>query len=194
MRLVGAEHQGLFALVDLPHENLDPLFLALADFDDLVEILFLVALARFDLAFDQRVVRRINVFIHRRGDLLDAERRQEAVVDALAQRIHKHRVAEVGIGIDVVAALGCRGQAELHRGCEVFQDAAPVAFIIGAAAMALVNDDEIKKIRWIFPEVRRRMPFLGWAAHKCLEDGEENTAVLRHAPLLADVIRRDAHQ
>ena len=190
MGLVGAEHQRLFARVDLAHENLDALLLALANLDDAVEILFLVALAGLDLALDHGVVGREHVVVERRGDLLDAEGRQEAVVDAVPERIDEHRLAEVGVGVDVVLALRCRRQAQLHGRREVVEDAAPVALVVGAAAMALVDDDEVEEVLRILAEIRG----FPRPAHEGLEDGEEQAAVLRHLALLADVVRRDAHQ
>ena len=153
MNLAGAEHQRLFPRVDLSHENFHPLFLALADFNDFIEILFLVTPARLDIALDQRVIRREHIIVQRRRDMLHTERRQKTVVDALAQRIHIHRLTEIGIGVDVVAAFGRRGQAQLHRRCKVFKDAAPTAFVIGAATVTLVDDDEIEKVRGILAEI-----------------------------------------
>ena len=63
--LRGAEHQRLFALVDHLHQFFDAVFLALPDFDDLVEVRLHVALARLYLALDQRVVGGIDVFVQR---------------------------------------------------------------------------------------------------------------------------------
>jgi hypothetical protein len=57
-----------------------------------------------------------------------------------------------------VLALGRGGQAELHGGLEVLQDAAPVALVVGAAPVALVDDDEIEEVRRIVAEVGRRLP------------------------------------
>jgi hypothetical protein len=66
------------------------------------------------------------------------------------------------VSVHVVLALWRRGQAKLHRRRKVFKDAAPVAFIVRAAAMAFVNHDEIEKVRRIFAEIRAEgWPFLG---------------------------------
>ena len=152
-----AQNTSVFSLlVDLLHEQLDAVRLALLDLDDLVEVGFRVALAGFDLALDQLVVGRVDVLVERGGDLLHLERRQEAVVDAFLERVDVDRLAEVGVGVDVVLALGRGGQAELHGRREVLQDAAPVALVVGAAAMALVDDDEIEEVRRILAEVGRR--------------------------------------
>ena len=167
---------------------------ALLDLDDLVEVGFRVALPGFDLALDQRVVGRVDVLVERRRDLLHLERREEAVVDAVLERVDVDRLAEVGVGVHVVLALGRGGEAELHGGREVVEDAAPVAFVVRAAAMALVDDDEVEEVRRILAEVGRRLAVLRRTAHERLEDGEEQAAVLRHLALLADVLRLDPHQ
>ena len=44
------------------------------------------------------VVRRVDVFVERGGNLLHLERRQEAVVDAFLERVDVDRLAEVGVG------------------------------------------------------------------------------------------------
>ena len=150
-----AEHQRLLALVDLVHEQLDAIALPLLDLDGAVELRLAVALALLDLAFDHLVVGRVDVVVERGGDLLHLERRQEAVVDALLQRIGVNRLAEIGVGVDVVAALGRRGQAELHGRREIFENVAPVALVVGAAAMALVDDDEVEEVGRIVAEIGR---------------------------------------
>ena len=140
------------------------------------------------------VVRRIDIFVERRRDLLHLERRQEAVVDAFLERVDVHRLAEIGVGVDVVFALRRGGQAELHRRRKVFEDVAPVAFVVRAAAMALVDDDEVEEVRRILAEIGRWLAVLRRPAHEGLEDREEQAAVLRHLALLANVVRLDPHQ
>jgi hypothetical protein len=51
MILCGAEHQGLFPLVDHGHKEFDPLLLSLLDLDDFIKVGFLVALAEFYFTF-----------------------------------------------------------------------------------------------------------------------------------------------
>src|SRR3989338_8309078 len=85
VRLVGAEHQRLLALVDRLHEQLHAIFFARLDLDDAVEVLLLVQLACLDLALDQLIVRGIAVFVQRGGVLLHPDRREEAAVGALLQ-------------------------------------------------------------------------------------------------------------
>src|ERR1035437_7860943 len=59
--------------------------------------------------------------------------------------------------------------------------------------MALVDHDEVEEIRRILAEVGGRMSILRRPAHEGLEDGEEQTAVLRYLTFFADVLRGDAH-
>ena len=188
--MVGAENQRLLVLVDLGQENLHALLLALADLDAAVEVAFLVNLARLDLALHHGVVGRVNVVVERRLNLLHLERREEAVVDAFLERVDVNRLAEVGVGVHVVLALGRGSEAELHRRGEVVEDVAPVALVVGAAAMALVDDDEIEEIFGVFPKIGSAVR----SRHERLEDGEEQAAVLGGLALLTDVCRFDAHQ
>src|SRR5438094_5664397 len=60
--------------------------------------------------------------------------------------------------------------------------------------MALIDDDEVEEVRWIFSEVGTGVPILGWSAHEGLENREEDAAVLRHLALFADVPRLDPYQ
>ena len=69
-----AQNTSVFSLlVDLLHEQLHAVRLALLDLDDLVEVGFRVALAGLDLALDQLVVGRVDVLVERRGNLLHLE-------------------------------------------------------------------------------------------------------------------------
>jgi hypothetical protein len=125
MRLRGAEHDRLLALVDHAHEELDAVRLAFLDLDKLVEILLFVALARLDVALDHLVIRGVDVVVQRGGDLPHLKRREKAVVDAVLQRIDEHRLAEVVVGVGVDGALGGGGQAELHGRREVVEYGSP---------------------------------------------------------------------
>ena len=193
MRLRGAEDQGLVVGLDLLHEQLHPVRLALPDLDDLVEVLFLVAPAGLDLTLDHAVIGRVDILVERGRDLLDPEGCQIAVIDAVLERVDIHRLAEVLVGVDVVLALGRGGQAKLHRRGEIRQDVAPGALVVGPAAVALVDDDEVEEIRRIVAKVGRGLPVLGRPAHEGLEDGEEQAGVLGHLALLADVLGLDPH-
>ncbi len=81
-------------------------------------------------------------------------------------------------------------EAELNGGREILQDAAPIAFVVRPAAVALVDDDEVEKILRVFAKVGRAVG----AGHEGLEDREKQAAVLRHLALFADVFGIDPHQ
>ena len=78
---------------------------------------------------------------------VDAVWRKEAVVDALAEAVRVDRIAEIAVGVAVVLAERRGRHAELEGGLEIFQDVAPVALVAGAAAVALVHDDEVEEVR-----------------------------------------------
>ena len=193
MVLRGAEDQRFFPLVDLVHEQLHAVRFALLDLDDLVEVGFRIALPGFDFALHNLVIRRVDILVERCGNLLYAERREEAVIDALLERVDVDRLAEIGVGVRVLLALRRRGEPELNGGSKVIHDAAPIAFIICPAAMALVDDDEIEEIGRILAEIRRGLAVLRRTAHEGLEDGEEQAGILRDLAFLADVLRLDPH-
>ena len=129
----------------------------------------------------------------RGGELLHLERREKAVVDALLQRINVNGIAEIPVGIDVVGAPRRGGHAELHRGREIFENSAPVAFVVGTAAMTLIDDDKIEKVGRVVAEIRRGIAVLVRAAHEGLEDGEEHGGVLGDAAALTDFLGLDAN-
>src|SRR5216683_959793 len=200
-----------FHLVDLLHEDLYAVPFAFLNLDNLVEIGLGVEFAGFDFALDELIVRRVNIFIKGGGNLLHLKGREEAVVDAIFERVDVNGVAKVGVGVHVVFALGRGSESELHSGCEIFQDAAPIALVVGTAAMAFVNDDEIEEVRRVLAEIGRglvgsaillngilygadREIGVPGAAHKGLEDGEEQTGVLRNFAFLANLVRLDALQ
>jgi len=83
-------------------------------------------------------------------DAVDAVGGQEAVFDALLQRVGVKRFAEVGVGVPVVLSKRRCGHAQLEGGFEVFEDVPPVRFVTRAPPVALVDDDEIKEVRGVF--------------------------------------------
>lgn len=192
--LGGAEDQRLLLLVDQLHEELHPMRLALPNDDGPVELAFGVALAGNDFAIHHGVVGRVGVIVQAGRELLDPERRQEAVVDALLQGVGVDRLAEIGVGVDVALTLGRGRQAELHGWLEVGEDVPPGALVAGAAPVALVDHDEIEEVRRILAEIGRGLPVLRRPAHEGLEDGEEYAGVGRHLALLGDLAGRDARQ
>src|SRR5665213_629471 len=193
--LRGTEHQRLLLLVDLIHENLHAMRLALLDLDDFVEVALDKPVASVDVAFYDHIIRRVDVFIERGRDLPDLERRKEPVVDAVLQRIDVDGVAEIRVRVCVVVSLGGRCESELHRRREVLEYAAPVTLVVGAASVTLINDDEVEEVGWILTEVRRwRTVVIRFPTHERLKDCEEQATVLRDLSLLRDVGRVDAHE
>ena len=79
-------------------------------------------------------------------DPMHAVRGQEAVVDALPQAVGVDRVAEVAVGVDVVLPLRRGRHADLVGRLEVFQDFPPVAIVAGAAAVALIDHDQVEEV------------------------------------------------
>ena len=187
MGLVGAKDQRLFVLIDLRQENIHPLPLPLADFDVPVKICFFVTLPCVDLPFHHHIVRSENILVECGLNLLNTEGREEAIVDAFLERIDINRLTEVGIGVHIIFTLRRGGEAQLNRWGEIFEDAAPVAFVARAASMALVDHNKIKEIRRVFAKVGRRLAILGRAAHEGLKDRKEQASVLRHFPFFSDV-------
>jgi hypothetical protein len=108
MVLCCTENQRFFALVDLLHEQLHPVRFAFLDLYDLVEIGFRITLSGFNFALHYSVIRRIDILVQRRGNLFYAKRRQEAVVDALLQRVDVDRLAEVGVGVRILGVSASR--------------------------------------------------------------------------------------
>ena len=73
--------------------------------------------------------------------------RQKSVVDPLAQGIGVDRLAKIIDVGDIFGFFRGCGQADLRRPAEVFENLPPVGVFGGAAAMALVHDNQVKKIR-----------------------------------------------
>ena len=64
----------------------------------------------------------------------------------------------------------------------MLHDGPPGTLIACPTTVALIDDDEVKKVRWIFSEVRRPIR----ATHERLEDGKEDAPVLLDLPPLFD--------
>ena len=71
---------------------------------------------------------------------------KEAVVDALLERVGVDRVAEVVDVGDVLVSLRRGGQADLRGGGEVLENLSPGGVFGGAAAVALVDDDQVEEV------------------------------------------------
>ena len=105
----------------------------------------------------------------------------------------EHRLAEVGVGVHVVLAFRRGGQSKLHCRGEVVENCSPSAFVVGSAAVAFVDHDEVEEVRRIVAELGRRVAVLWRATHERPKDCEEQASVFRHLAFLADLIRLDAH-
>jgi hypothetical protein len=68
------------------------------------------------------------------------------------------------------------------------------SFVISNLPEPFMGPEIVLALWGVFAEVRRWFPILWRPAHEGLENGEEQTAVLGHPPLLADVARLDPNQ
>ena len=62
-----------------------------------------------NFALHHLVIRRVDIVVERGGNLLYAEGRQVAVIDALPEGVDVNRLAEVSVGIRVLFAFWRRG-------------------------------------------------------------------------------------
>ena len=97
MVLVGAEHQCLFLLVDLLHEDLHPLQFPFADLDDIVEVRLLINSPALNLALHRGVIGPEAILVKRGGNLLHPERGQETVLDPVLERVDLDRLNKEGL-------------------------------------------------------------------------------------------------
>ena len=81
------------------------------------------------------------------ADADDLVGREEAVGNALPERVGVNRVAEVFDVGNVLGFLRCRGQADLGGGGVILEDLAPRGILVGAPAVTLVHEDEIEEVR-----------------------------------------------
>ena len=79
-------------------------------------------------------------------DAVHAVGRKEAVIDALPEAVGVERIVEIAVCVAVVLPQRRCRHAELICRLEILQNLPPVAFVAGAAAVALVHDDEIEEI------------------------------------------------
>lgn len=71
---------------------------------------------------------------------------EEPIGNALPQRISIERLAKIALVGDILGFRGCSGETDVSGGGEVVEDVAPCGILVGAATMALVNDDEVEEI------------------------------------------------
>ena len=84
-------------------------------------------------------------------DLDHLVRGQEAVLDALPQRVGVNRRPKIMDVGNVLGFFGRGGESDLGSAREVVEDILPCRVVSGAATMALVNDDQVKKAGREFP-------------------------------------------
>ena len=117
--------------------------------------------------------------VHGGDDAVHAVGCKKAVLYALTQAVGIDGVAEVFVAVARFFAQRGGRHAELHGGREIVEHRAPRAFIAAGAAMALVDDDEVEKIRAVLAE------HVGGGGRKRLIDAEI------HVPALAGVAATD---
>jgi hypothetical protein len=84
-------------------------------------------------------------------DLDDFVRSEEAVLDPLPQRVGISRRPEIMNVGDVLGFLGRGRQSDLGSAGEVVEGVLPGCVVSGAATMALIDDNQVKKARREFP-------------------------------------------
>src|SRR5690554_1416803 len=194
MTLVGTKDEGFLLLITLIKIDCHPLRFPFLDFDSSVEVFLLVESSLLDLTLHHGIIGSIHVIVEGCLDAFHLEWREETIVDTFLQGVDVNRFPEVAVGVHIVISFGSCCQSQLHSRAEIFHDTPPVAFIVGPTTMALIDDDKIEIIAWVFTKIWSRIPILIGTAHKGLKDGEEDTAVGGNTPLLADLIRFDTNQ
>ena len=76
----------------------------------------------------------------------DLVRGQEAIADALPERVDMNRLAEVVDVRDILGFPGGGGEADLRGALEVLQDLPPSGIFRRTAPVAFVNNDEVEKV------------------------------------------------
>ena len=171
MHLGVAEDDGLFVWVDFVQQLLDAVLVTLPHVDvAVVEVLLGIGLVLLNLAH-HAVVGVIGVGIDITRSKPHAVGRQEAVFNALLQGVTIHGLAKVVVGVGVDLAAWRRSHTQLHGGIKPVHQFAPLALVVGAATMALVDDDEVKEVPGPLHVVR------GLAALGTAHDGLENREI-----------------
>ena len=150
--LIDAEHDGLLEAVAAFPQELRYLagnkLGAVVDYQRAVEVLGVVDAVLDLLAFAVELALLGPVALHVAVDvdLHHLVGREEAVADALLERIGVNRLAEIGDVGNVFGFLGCRGHADLRRLREIVEDFAPGRILGRAAAVALVDHDQVEEL------------------------------------------------
>ena len=77
---------------------------------------------------------------------MDSIRREEAVIDALAQTVLVDRVSEIRVGIPIIGPEGCGCHAKLHSRIEIIENTSPGAIVSGASTVTLIDDYEVEEV------------------------------------------------
>ena len=83
MKLRPAKHKRFLILVGFLQKHLHSILLAFNNLNDFVEVFFFVLFVVLNLALNDFVIWRVDVFIQRRLDSFDTKGREKSVVDAL---------------------------------------------------------------------------------------------------------------
>jgi hypothetical protein len=71
---------------------------------------------------------------------------EKAIFNALAKAVGVDGIAEVKVGVAILVAQRSGGHAKLEGGLKVLENFAPGRTVFCAAAMALVDNDEVEEI------------------------------------------------
>ena len=115
--------------------------------DDVIIVVLIVVDAVFDeVAEDVALAFGGSPLIADVGrDVDDLEGSEETIVNAFFQAVGVDGFTEI-VDIRLVSCFfRCGGHAELDGAIEILQDLAPVAVVLGAATVALVNNDEVEE-------------------------------------------------
>ena len=151
MLLIDAEDDGLLEAVAAFLEELGDLLRdqlgAVVEHEGAVEILRVVdaVLDLVAVAVELALLGPVALHVAVDMDLDDLVGREEAVADALLQRVGVNRLAEIVDVGDVFRFLRRGGQADLRGAGEVLEDFAPGGILGRAAAVAFVDDDQVEE-------------------------------------------------
>src|SRR5947207_2287001 len=79
-------------------------------------------------------------------DVADAIGSQKAIIDASAQRVGVEGFPKVLVSLNRFAAQGSSGQPDLDGTLEVFQNGTPARIGLCAAAVTLVDDNDVEEV------------------------------------------------
>ena len=83
-------------------------------------------------------------------DPVDSVGCKEPILDALSKTIGINRIPEIFVGVSIVFAKWRRRHAELKGRVKILQYFTPITGVSCASPVALVHDDEVEKVPWVF--------------------------------------------